>query len=311
MIGQQLRDWPLARQNYAGLAGVEKRIFCVDGVRVEAQFNPGRIRSSAANTDPATIGKRPCFLCRNNRPPEQVAVDFRGRYEILVNPYPIFDCHLTIVACEHTPQLIAGRLPDLLDLAEALPAFTVFYNGPRCGASAPDHFHFQAGDKQVMPVEHELNAAAAGRKLLAQTASTQIYTPENAGPRKVLIFRSTDRVDLNACFGEVLSLLPRAETDAEPMMNILARFDDGYWQVLLFPRDKQRPCQFFAQGSDQILMSPASVEMGGLAILPRKEDFEKITAADLSDMYRQVTMNDQAFERLIQAIGEKTGANKR
>ncbi|MFV0377948.1 MAG: DUF4922 domain-containing protein [Mangrovibacterium sp.] len=298
LIEEQTRNWELARKNYNDLARVEKRSFWFDGFQLEVQFNPGRIRSSAANTNRKAIAERPCFLCRTNRPDEQAAVDFCGKYEILINPFPIFGRHLTVVAYEHRPQLIAGRMSDMLDLAEELPGFTLFYNGPKCGASAPDHFHFQAGQKGLMPVDRELNELGTKLEKLSESKSTQIYALDKSYLRQLLIFKSVDRNELAAVFEKVVQLLPKNESEDEPMMNILARFDDDGWQLLLFPRGKQRPCQYFREGSGQILMSPASVEMGGLAILPREEDFEKIRAEDLIDIYKQVSLNQEAFDTL-------------
>jgi len=299
LISQQTGGWPLARRNYADLASVEKRTFNFDGFQITAQFNPGRIHSSAAKTDRTSISERPCFLCKNNRPTEQIGIDFQNKYEILINPYPIFERHLTIVGYEHIPQHFEGRLHDMLSLAEALPDFTVFYNGPKCGASAPDHFHFQAGQKSAMPVDVEItNLLMSNAELLINNVSTQVYSLAESYLRKLIIFRSTNQQELISLAEKVLLFLPQGEIDDEPMMNILAGFDNDQWHILLFPREKQRPCQYFREGSQQILMSPASVEMGGLAILPRREDFEKITKDDLTDIYRQVSLNDEAFDEL-------------
>ncbi|RKD92846.1 DUF4922 domain-containing protein [Mangrovibacterium diazotrophicum] len=303
LINQQTREWKLARKNYDDLASVEKRSFQFDDFQIVAQFNPGRIHSSAAKTDRTSISERPCFLCKSNRPTEQAGVDFQGKYEVLINPYPIFEKHLTIVGYEHVPQHFEGRLLDMLVLAEALPDFTLFYNGPKCGASAPDHFHFQAGGKNVMPVDREVTKRLESKaEQLANLNSTQVYALDEVYLRKLIVFTSTDSTELILFVERVLGLLPKNENDDEPMMNILANFENGQWQVLLFPRERQRPCQYFKEGSEQILMSPASVEMGGLAILPRREDFEKITSADFIDIYKQVSLNDAAFKHLKNLI---------
>lgn len=303
LIGRQTCEWELAHTNYANLARLEKRTFQFGDFRLIVQFNPGRIRSSAAETDRASIRERPCFLCKSNRPTEQASVDFQAKYEILINPYPIFEKHLTIVGYEHVPQHFEGRLLDMLALAEALPGFTVFYNGPKSGASAPDHFHFQAGARNVMPVDLELNGLLETKaELLGSFLSTQVFALDNRYLRKLIVFQSTAQAELISIVERVLQYLPRNENDEEPMMNLLTNFENGQWQVLLFPREKQRPCQYFREGNEQILMSPASVEMGGLAILPRKEDFQKITPNDLIDIYKQVSLNDGAFERLTNRI---------
>ena len=145
LIDEQIRDWPLARDNYSGLKKTETRLLTgSEGHKILVQFNPARIRSSAAKVDERSISERPCFLCHPNLPKQQQGLSFNHQYTVLVNPYPIFDQHLTIPYNGHIPQRIKGKMSDMLDLAAGLPGFVLFYNGPRCGASAPDHFHFQA-----------------------------------------------------------------------------------------------------------------------------------------------------------------------
>ncbi len=157
LIRQQTNNWQLAANNYFALNKVETRTFDFGHFKILAQFNPERIRSSAAKTDDKSIAKRPCFLCIENLPPEQKGILFQNKYLILINPYPIFTEHLTISSLEHIPQQILPHFSDLLDLSKKLHGFTLFYNGPKCGASAPDHFHFQAGIKGIMPVEQEFS----------------------------------------------------------------------------------------------------------------------------------------------------------
>ena len=152
----QLAGWQLAAGNYSSLELAEYRSVDIDGWEVCLQFNPSRIVSSSAKVDSGSVASRPCFLCSVNRPEVQSGLDFEGRYEILVNPYPIFPCHLTIPDISHVPQCISGRLSDMFLLAEALPGICVFYNGPKCGASAPDHMHFQAGNIEKFPIIPEL-----------------------------------------------------------------------------------------------------------------------------------------------------------
>ncbi|PTN07681.1 uncharacterized protein DUF4922 [Mangrovibacterium marinum] len=299
----QRNSWPLADQNFAALSQVRERSFQFDGFVVKAQFNPERIRSSAAKTDQATIAQRPCFLCQAHRPAEQRALDFRGRYELLVNPYPIFHQHLTIVDYQHRPQLIAGRLPDLLDLARELSGFTIFYNGPQCGASAPDHFHFQAAPRNAMPVDTDAERFLQGKgEILIQSSATSVVAAPPGYLRQLLVFQSTKREELTQLVEQAISFLPQQAEHDEPMLNILANFNNNCWQIMLFPRQKQRPDQYFAEGDDQLLMSPASVEMGGLAILPRYEDFNKISRDDLADILEQVSLDKAIFEEIKQKL---------
>ncbi|MGD9929826.1 MAG: DUF4922 domain-containing protein [Mangrovibacterium sp.] len=299
LIDRQTQEWVLARTNYAGLGKVETKTFHFDGFRITAQFNPERIRSSGAKTDAESIQARACFLCADNRPAVQRGIDFSGKYTILINPYPIFPQHLTVALKEHLPQQIEPYLADMLQLSQALPGFTVFYNGPKCGASAPDHFHFQVGSKRLLPIYHDLgNIVARLGELLFQDETAAIHALGKDFLRNVLLYSSTSPVSLRHHLQLALDALKERGQEGEPMLNLLVDYEDGRWQVLLFPRDRQRPWQYFAEGTDRILMSPASVEMAGLVILPRKEDFDKLTNGDLADIYQQVTINEAEFDLL-------------
>lgn len=299
LIQKQKREWELARINYFGLEKVESKAFDFDGFKILAQYNPERIRSSAAKTDAKSIARRACFLCQTNRPVEQHGVSFGKDYTVLINPFPIFTGHLTISLNEHLPQEIAPYLTDLLTLSKALPEFTIFYNGPKCGASAPDHFHFQAGSKNQMPLDMETSQVLEkwGEPLF-QNEQTSITALGKKYLRNLICMRSTSEMELIHSFEVVLGLMIRRSDESEPMMNILSRYENGQWTVVLFPRQRQRPQQFYAEGTEQILISPASVEMAGLVILPRREDFDKLTQDDLTDIYGQVSIDDHAFEEL-------------
>ena len=159
-IAAQCAEWPLAGRNFEALKGVEVRYVELPDRHIKVQFNPARIVSSGAKVDARSLAERPCFLCDANRPSEQRGIEWGdGRYTILVNPFPIFPRHLTIPAAEHTPQRITGRVADMLRLASELEGYTVFYNGPRCGASAPDHMHFQAGNSDFLTISESLDGA--------------------------------------------------------------------------------------------------------------------------------------------------------
>ncbi|GHT39779.1 DUF4922 domain-containing protein [Bacteroidia bacterium] len=264
LFDRQLATWELARSNYAALAQVKMKTFDVDGHTCKVQFNPARIVSSAAKVDAQSIRERACFLCAANRPAEQRGISFKGRYEILVNPYPIFPRHLTVPAVEHTPQRCADRIEDMLDLAKLLDEYVIFYNGPKCGASAPDHFHFQAGSKGFLPVESD-----------------------RTFPNTIRI-ESEFAQEVVAQFRQIYRSLPVPAGEAEPMLNILAWFERGKWTVCVFPRKKHRPACYFAEGEANLLISPASVDMGGVFITPLEKDFQKITAADIAAIWKEI-----------------------
>ena len=163
LLTEQLASWETARNNYAALSGVRVKELNVNGIPYKVQFNPARIVSSGAKVDAKSIQARKCFLCPANLPTVQKGISFGGHYHILVNPFPIFPRHLTVPELAHTPQRIATRFTDMLELAEALTDYTIFYNGPKCGASAPDHAHFQAGNKGFMPIEKDWRGQTAGK----------------------------------------------------------------------------------------------------------------------------------------------------
>ncbi len=299
----QKQSWPLAAANYTGLASVEEKQFNFGGFVVKVQFNPERIRSSAAKVDTASITARKCFLCDENRPVEQKAIGCGDRFQILVNPFPIFHRHFTVSSLAHTDQLFFENIAEMLQIAKKMEGFTVFYNGPECGASAPDHLHFQAGENGFMPVEAEFQTLVTDKNnLLFETGSTKIWAFENY-LRRMISIETTDFEEAVQAIQFFTAKFHEFQPEKkEPMLNVLCYFSDAKWTVHLFPRKLHRPSQFFAEGEEQILLSPASVDFGGIFITPRKEDFDKITAADIADIFEQVTIGGQVFGQLTAAI---------
>ncbi|TCO08923.1 DUF4922 domain-containing protein [Natronoflexus pectinivorans] len=301
LFATQLKNWDLAARNYDGLNGVLTReVEFEEGFSFKIQFNPERIRSSAAKVDADSIRKRSCFLCAENRPAEQKGISFNQNYQILLNPFPIFHRHLTIVDNSHREQLISGRYRDMLRLSDELRDFVVFYNGPRCGASAPDHFHFQAGNRGFMPVEKDIYQT--NKQILASTEGCSLFAMDNY-LRKALLFTGSDLNALEACFSSVFSVLEDfIPSVPEPMMNVLVDKEGEEWRVVIFPRKNHRPAQFFATGYDQLLLSPASVDFGGVLITPRKEDFEKLDNSLIRNIFKQVTVDDDVWNEIKERL---------
>jgi len=264
LFDEQLTNWKLARENYNSLKQVKVKTLFVDGREYKVQFNPARIISSAAKVDAQSIKERKCFLCAENRPPEQNGIPFKGRYTVLVNPYPIFPRHLTIPAVEHTPQRIDSRFEDMLDLARQLDNYVIFYNGPKCGASAPDHFHFQAGNKGFLPIE------------------------KDRGRYNMICIESDKKAELLDRFRQIYDTMEQKSEDEEPMMNLLVWYEGDKWVVCIFPRKKHRPACYSATGDDNLLISPAAVDLGGVFITPLEKDFEKITAEDIDKILHEI-----------------------
>ena len=289
LFGQQLAEWETARTNYAKLSRVEERKLTVNGSTIIVQYNPERLRSSAAKVDRASIEHRQCFLCKPNRPAEQQWIEW-GDYEIIVNPYPIFPKHFTIPTRTHTAQRIISRFRDMMTLALLMKGYTVFYNGPECGASAPDHCHFQAGVQGFMPIEAELRHTVLTEVARDDTRAT--LNEVNLGGRHCYVIESTD-VDAGCkLFEQLYASLPMSEGQAEPMMNVLCRAENQQCITVVIPRRKHRPACYNAEGESRMLISPASVDLGGVVIASRKEDFERITAEDIAAIFSEVCITD-------------------
>ena len=306
---EQQESWPLAAANYAGLDSVEEKQFDFGDFVVKVQFNPGRIRSSAAKVDAKSVAERRCFLCLQNLPAEQKAISCGGDFQILVNPFPIFNSHFTIVSEIHTNQLFAPNISEMLRISKLMEGFTIFYNGPECGASAPDHLHFQAGENGFMPIGSEYEKIKDRGELLFTDESMEIRAFENY-LRKMITIETVSfekGVEITRFFTEKFHRLQPEKS--EPMLNVLSGFANGKWTIHLFPRKLHRPSQFFAEGDAQILISPASVDFGGVFILPRKKDFDKISAADIVSVFEQVTVDDEMFRGLKKEIKNRLQIN--
>ncbi len=301
LFDTQLEEWPRVKENFENLKDISVKEFDFDGIQIRVQFNPSRIVSSSAKTDKKSIAARKCFLCNENRPKEQIAKK-QGEYIFLVNPFPIFPEHFTIPKEEHCPQEIRGNFGKMLELAKGMECYTVFYNGPQCGASAPDHFHFQAGTKNFMPIDTETPLLKDKFSRLIQSSDYELWAISD-GLRNYFLLES-DNVDaLSHVFTALYSAIEKlSDGNDEPPMNILANSDKGRLRVIVFPRDKRRPWQYYEEGDKHLMISPASVEMGGLLITPLEKDFEKITEEDIKSIMQQVSIGKTEFEQLIRIL---------
>jgi ATP adenylyltransferase/5',5'''-P-1,P-4-tetraphosphate phosphorylase II len=306
----QKLNWPLAMANYEGLKSVENKTFTFDGFQVKVQFNPERMRSSAAKVDKTSIAERQCFLCNENRPQEQKAIAFGEEFLILVNPFPIFKTHLTISSNTHIPQRFLANAPALLDLAAAMEGFTVLYNGPESGASAPDHLHFQAGESDFLPLSSEFERLKAHTgQLLFSGFHTRVWAFGNYLRKMISIQTDSITEGLGAIELFIQKFSELQPEKVEPMVNVLCSWNKGKWTIHLFPRKAHRPTQFFASGNDQLLISPGSVDLGGVFVTPRKEDFDKISQADIINIMEQVSINQNIFTILVDEIKIKMKGN--
>jgi ATP adenylyltransferase/5',5'''-P-1,P-4-tetraphosphate phosphorylase II len=284
------------------------RDLIIDDVIVKVQCNPSRITSSTANTSKTAILERPCFLCPENRPPEQEGLLFRHvdndendtDFIILVNPFPVFPRHYTI-AGNHIQQSITGHFETMVQLARHLDDCVVFYNGPQCGASAPDHLHFQAGSKGLMPVESDYkNWKREHLSLLLNQNNCDLYILHNF-LRSGWLIESSDKTALAEIFYKLQCALV-SKANEEPMQNILCWYSDLKWHCIIFPRKVHRPSCYFRQDEFKLLISPASVEMGGLVVAARPEDFRKIDAEDIKKIYNEVAFSESEMKQISKKV---------
>lgn len=301
LLDSQIVDWELAKNNYKGLESVKVKDFSFDGFSIKIQFNPSRIISTSAKVDAKSIQERKCFLCKENLPKVQTGIDYKNEYIILVNPFPIFPEHFTIPKVDHKPQRIKENFEDILDLSKDLQdRYAVFYNGPKCGASAPDHMHFQAGIKNFMPVDYEFESIQ--KITLSNSDNLKISYTENY-LRNFISLESPDKYQITNAFNKVYDSIEQVEAkDDEPMMNVVASYQNDEWRIIVFPREKHRPSHYFEEGEKQILLSPASVDLGGVCITPREDDFNRITKRDIKDILTQVGVGKEKFDKIISGI---------
>lgn len=288
LFSEQMAEWKLAHDNFCDLSLVRTKVFSFERFNVKVQFNPARITSVRAKTDEKSIAERKCFLCAENRPPEQTGIEY-GDYIILVNPYPILPVHFTIPRKEHTPQRIKPYFNDLLLLARDLSDYVVFYNGPQSGASAPDHMHFQSGTKHFLPLVTDYpKIKNSHSQLIEKNEHSGLYILNNY-LRTVFCIESDDITSAGQMFDKLYDSLLSDDVN-EPMMNVVCIFEEGKWFVFVLPRKASRPWQFYSEDEEKrLLVSPGTVEVSGLFITPVLEHFEKITKEDIVSIYEQVS----------------------
>lgn len=316
-VGDQLSRWPLACDNFRALKNVLVREVEVGGLTVKLQFNPARMISSAAKLSKEEIAARRCFLCRDNRPAEQIMLKFDGRkgkkYHILVNPYPIFPDHLVIAMNRHTDQSIWKRYVDMLDLARKYDGFTFFYNGPKSGASAPDHHHFQAAPKGLIPLQEDVErffACVQNDSECAQNAILQYLTSEQDAnlyhykrfTTGVFVIKAETAKSAAKLFYRLLDCAEIPEGEKEPLFNLFTYWKDGEFRSIVIFRSRHRSHHYFSDGPDHLTMSPGCADMGGVFIVPVKEEYEKITPELLSEMVREVSITEEEEAEIVNRL---------
>ena len=305
-VRDQLSRWPLACDNFRALKNVRVREIEVGGLTVKLQFNPARIVSSAAKLSKEEIAKRKCFLCRENRPDIQSFMKCEGRkgkkYHILINPYPIFPDHLVIVMNKHVEQSIGHRYVDMLDLARKYQDFTFFYNGPKSGASAPDHHHFQGAPQGLMPLENDVDALISNQgeelKYVSSVQDADLYHYDRF-TTGVFVLRAKTSKSAAKMFYRLLDCADVLEGESEPRINLFTYYHDGEFRSIIVFRRSHRSHHYFSDGPDHLTMSPGCADMGGVFIVPVEEEYDKITPELLGEMLQEVSVPKEEQDRII------------
>ena len=302
-IKDHLSVWQLASSNFRALKTAPSREVDVFGLKCRIQYNPRRVISSTADTSPAAIASRKCFLCADNRPKEQFHLGFEGRkgrnYHIQINPYPIFRGHLVIVRDEHIPQEIWHHFPDMLDFAARYKDYLVFYNGPSSGASAPDHLHFQAIPKHNLPLEDVVDEFLDHPgEPLATVKDASLYKFDGYA-RGVFALKATTSKSLAKLFYRLLDCTDRGKGEEEPMFNLYAYVKNGEYRTIVVMRSAKRSHHFYSEGADHLTISPGAADIAGLFVAPFREDYDKADTALLEELLSEVCISEDEQNMIV------------
>ena len=295
-FNRQLEKWDDARHRFRDLKHVETKKLSEE---VRLQFNPARIVSTGAKIDKKTLGERPCFLCDKNRPKEQMSQQIDERFHLLVNPFPILPVHFTIPARKHQPQTIYKNYGEMHRFLSLHSELMVFYNGPKCGASAPDHLHFQAGTSGILPLQANWQRLSRNlTDIISLNDEEKIAVVRDfIVPAFVIISKSEESDE--TLFHRLYKSMPMRGDETEPMINIIAwRKEDEYISVVI-PREKHRPEAYFAEGDAQVMVSPGALDMSGLIITPREEDFHKLTEESATTILQECGISTEKMNSIV------------
>ena len=306
-FNRQLERWDNVRIRYRELRNVKTRELAVGASSIVVQWNPARMVSTGAKIDTKTLCERPCFLCEQNRPSEQLKKTVDNQYELLVNPYPILAQHYTIPSVEHKPQLIYNAYSEIYKLLDEFPNLTVFYNGPQCGASAPDHAHFQAGTSGLLPLQLAWQRLSRNLTRIIFLNEDEDLSLIDDYPTTAFLIRSHSSYGGEQLFRRLYEVMEKGQHGEEPMMNIVSWRKDDEYLVVVFPRTKHRPDCYYAEGDNQYIISPGALDMAGLIITPRQEDYDRITPAIALGILQEISLTGDALQTLIEQLKSQAG----
>jgi GNAT superfamily N-acetyltransferase len=302
LLMEQKGVWPELREAYQSLRDVRERDVRCEGFSIRLQYNPRRIKNSLADVGEKNANERRCFLCIDHLPASQRGILYRSEYLILCNPMPVFSSHLIVSHLDHRRQAIAEHTDTLLQLVTDFGSgWTVLYNGPKCGASAPDHLHFHAGPSGQMPIEKEIRE---GKRLtlMKRIDGVSLYRLRDLG-REVVVLEGDDRMAVRGAFKSYLNALKEVLlVDEEPMVNVAGFRRGEQWHLMIFPRQKHRPDIFFKEGDARVVVSPGVIDMAGLLITPVERDFHRLDATAAEGIYREVSLEAETAKRAIDAM---------
>ena len=305
-FSQQLKEWKTARYRFNDLKKVRtKKITCRENT-LQVQFNPARMVSTGAKIDKNSLAERPCFLCAKNRPQEQIFIRLDEKFDLLVNPFPILPMHFTIAAQRHQPQNILPNYTEIHKILSVYDNLTVFYNGPKCGASAPDHLHFQAGVTGLLPLQKEWTRISNSIERLFTLGEDNEIAALSTFICPLFVIYSTSAETDEALFRKLYETLPKKEDESEPMLNIVAWRDCKRYITVVIPREQHRPSFYSAVGDAQFLISPGALDMAGLIITPRETDFERISYQEVEALYKEVGIGSNTFEHIKSRLKKVT-----
>ena len=294
----QLDTWDEIRQRYEALKHVGLKQL---GHR-QLQYNPARMVSTGAQIDRQTIAQRACFLCEKNRPEEQLTIDLGDDFELMVNPFPVLPMHFTIVRKTHVPQTILENYTEIHRLPELFPELFVFYNGPMSGASAPDHMHFQAGIGQELPLMTVLRKFEKEQQVLIKQGNGSSLSMFNSASFNAFVIKSKAQETEMTLFKQLYDAMPVREGEKEPRMNVVAWRDGSEDVIVVLPRDNHRPACYFEEGDRRMVISPGALDMAGLIITPREEDFNRMSEDKLISILKEVSIKEKDMENIKEKL---------
>ena len=304
-FNRQLEVWEEVSQRYRELQAVETKELHTDTMTLVTQYNPGRMVSTGASISRKAIESRPCFLCECNRPKMQAQKNIDSHFELLVNPFPILPVHYTIPSLRHEPQQILGNYDEIHRLLDKYPELMVFYNGPKCGASAPDHAHFQAGTSGVLPLQRAWQRLSRNLVTVVERDNGEGIWQMADYPCQAFVIKSLTVESDAELFGQLYQALPQLPCDTEPMMNIVAWRNESETVTVVLPRKKHRPDCYNAEGDNKLLVSPGALDMSGLIITPRREDFDKMTTEKAVAILQEVSLDAKDAKEVVEKIRSK------